>query len=222
MKKFIAKLVLYTIISITLALVNYAGSITMADTPTQEMATALQKAIDNPYVKLTELDKGYIITKIEEPLEIAENESDPDFKQRKCYRHTLQFRDKQLESVETLTELSKATCPLEEAATLAEKGSTPEFEILYTCREIQVILSKGGTSMIYGYIAMIYQWGASIVGIIAVTVIVFSGIQISAAGGDPEAVTSAKKRILQSLAGIAVLFLSGLILYTINPNFFTK
>ena len=76
--------------------------------------------------------------------------------------------------------------------------------------------------MIYGYIAMIYQWGASIVGIIAVTVIVFSGIQISAAGGDPEAVTSAKKRILQSLAGIAVLFLSGLILYTINPNFFTK
>ncbi|OGJ42781.1 hypothetical protein A3B60_02225 [Candidatus Peregrinibacteria bacterium RIFCSPLOWO2_01_FULL_39_12] len=221
MKKFIAKLVLYTIISITLALVNYAGSITMADTPTQEMATALQKAIDNPCVKLTELDKGYIITKIEEPLEIAENESDPDFKQRKCYRHTLQFRDKQLESVETLTELSKEACPLENAEALAD-SSIDEFKILYTCREIQVILSKGGTSMIYGYIAMIYQWGASIVGIIAVTVIVFSGIQISAAGGDPEAVTSAKKRILQSLAGIAVLFLSGLILYTINPNFFTK
>ena len=76
--------------------------------------------------------------------------------------------------------------------------------------------------MLYGYIGMIYTWGASIVGIIAVLIIVISGIQISAGGGDPEAINSAKKRIIQSLSGIAVLFLSGLILYTINPDFFVR
>ena len=220
MKKFLAKLVLYTIISTTLVLVNYAGSIAEG-TLTEELATALDDATNNPCFTTTEMEEGYIVTKIEEPLEINEDESDENFKQRKCYRHILQFRDKTLESVETSTELSKEACPLEEAESLAD-ASAPEFQILYSCREIQVILSKGGTSMIYGYIGMIYQWGASLVGIIAVTVIVFSGIQISAAGGEQEAVTSAKKRILQSLAGIAVLFLSGLILYTINPNFFTK
>lgn len=221
MKKFLAKLVLFTIISTTMVLVNYAGSIAEA-TVTEEMAEALDAATKNPCVIDDELESGYIITKIEEPLEIAEDdELGADFRQRKCYRHTLQFRDTTLESVETLTELSKSACPLAEAEGLAE-ASTEEFKILYSCREIQVILSKGGTSMIYGYIGMIYQWGASVVGIIAVTVIIFSGIQISAAGGEQDAVTSAKKRILQSLAGIAVLFLSGLILYTINPNFFTK
>lgn len=89
------------------------------------------------------------------------------------------------------------------------------------CDEVMVILSKGGTSMIEGYIASIYTWAASLVGLIAVTVIILSGIQIAASGGDTQAVDSAKSRIIKSISGLAVLFLSGLILYTINPNFFT-
>lgn len=221
MKKFIAKLVLFTIISTTLVLVNYAGSIIEAANITAYTGV-FDEAKENPCVKSTELEEGYIITKIEEPLEIAVNDEEgADFRQRKCYRHTFQYSDPTTNiGLTTKTELSKTACPLSTAETLV---SDPDSMIAsYTCREIQVILSKGGTSMIYGYIGMIYQWGASIVGIIAVTVIILSGIQISAAGGDPEAITSARKRILQSLAGIAVLFLSGLILYTINPNFFTK
>jgi type IV secretory pathway VirB2 component (pilin) len=69
---------------------------------------------------------------------------------------------------------------------------------------------------------MIYRWGASLVGIIAVTIIIISGIQISASGGDSEAINAGKKRILQSIVGIIVLFLSSLILYTVNPTFFTN
>ena len=42
------------------------------------------------------------------------------------------------------------------------------------------------------------------------------------AGGDTQAVENAKSRIVKSLSGIVVLFLSGLILYTINPTFFTR
>jgi len=68
---------------------------------------------------------------------------------------------------------------------------------------------------------MIYTWAAGFVGLIAVGVIMISSIQISLSGGDSQAVTNSKDRIVKSLAGLAVLFLSGLILYTINPNFFT-
>lgn len=95
------------------------------------------------------------------------------------------------------------------------------YSVKYSCKEVQVILTKGGASAIYGYINMIYRWGASLVGIIAVTIIIGSGIQISASGGEQEAISAAKKRIVQSIVGILVLFLSSLILYTINPTFFT-
>jgi threonine/homoserine/homoserine lactone efflux protein len=67
----------------------------------------------------------------------------------------------------------------------------------------------------------LYRWAVSIVGIIAVLLMVFSGIQISTAGGDTGKIDEAKNRIMQSLIAIAILFLSGLILYTINPGFFT-
>ena len=85
-----------------------------------------------------------------------------------------------------------------------------------------VILSKGGTSLITGYISTIYTWGATVAGIISVLVIILSGIQLSASAGDSQAVEGAKNRIIKSLLGLAVLLLSGVILYTINPNFFVR
>ena len=69
---------------------------------------------------------------------------------------------------------------------------------------------------------MIYRWAATIVGLVAVIVIIVSSIQLSVAGGDSSAVESAKRRILQSIGGLAVLFLSGLILNAINPDFFVR
>lgn len=114
-----------------------------------------------------------------------------------------------------------ASCS-QNAQDLLEKAELKEYQVKYSCKEVMVILTKGGTTAIYGYINLLYRWGAGMVGIIAVTVIIVSGIQISASGGDSEAIGSAKKRILQSIVGIVVLFLSSLILYTINPNFFTR
>lgn len=164
-------------------------------------------------------DAGFLVTFIEEPLDANDKEEtnaegEVIFKQKICYRHTLQWEDEIL-GVQTLEELSTAPCKTRNELGINEQDK-------YSCRQIQAVLSKGGTSLIYGYIGMVYRWGASIVGIIAVLVIVISGIQISAAGGDPEAINEAKKRIIQSIAGIAMLFLSGLILYTINPTFFTN
>lgn len=185
-------------------------------------------------------DDGYIVTFIEEPLEIRDDGSG-DFIYRSCFRNTLQYT---MPGKDAVKNANNTTTPAVPAKTkifsylakgkqngdncsqvaqslLEDQAAVKELNIRYSCKEIQAILSKGGTSLLYGYIGMIYKWAASIVGVIAVTVIILSGIQMSASGGDPDALSSAKTRILQSVAGIIVLFLSGLILNTINPNFFT-
>ncbi len=90
------------------------------------------------------------------------------------------------------------------------------------CSIVQIIIGQSGTGLLKTYVAIIYRWAAGIVGIIAVLVIVVSGIQISIDQGSGEGVTAAKNRITQSLAGLVILFLSALILYSINPTFFTK
>lgn len=110
------------------------------------------------------------------------------------------------------------------------KTSTETRYLLYankcpesaTCTLVQIIRGTSGTGILKTYIAVIYRWAAGIVGIIAVLVIVISGIQISMDQGSGESVGAAKTRIMQSLSGLVILFLSALILYTINPTFFTK
>ncbi|GEM_PF-2512545 len=94
-------------------------------------------------------------------------------------------------------------------------------EKTYTCSIQERIEGTSGSGLLANYIGAIYKWAAGIVGIVAVLIMVASGIQISAAGGDSAKLDSAKNRILQSIIGLAILFLSGLILYTINPTFFT-
>lgn len=231
MKKLIIKLAAFTIISLLIsanaALADSSAKLKMSDK--LDFAKKKQCIDKTPLTKdengnITEdcknstKDACYLVTFIEEPLDTKTDESDPNFKQRICYRHTLQWTDEKL-GVQTLEELSTEKC---KTLTEVALGAPDNLQVKYSCRQIQAVLSKGGTSLLYGYIGMVYRWGASMVGIVAVLVIVISGIQISAAGGDPEAINSAKKRIIQSIAGIVVLFLSGLILYTINPTFFTK
>lgn len=88
----------------------------------------------------------------------------------------------------------------------------------FSCQRIQIIKADSGSDLIYRYVKMIYLWAAGTIGIISVFTLVYSGIGISvSAGGD---IDKYKQRIMQSLIGLVVLFLSGLILYTINPTFF--
>jgi len=89
------------------------------------------------------------------------------------------------------------------------------------CQRVQIIFAKSGTAILYGYIGMIYRWAASVVGVMAVLYLIWGGIQITTAGGDSGKIDKAKEKIFQSIAGLVLLFLSGVILYTINPNFFT-
>ena len=82
------------------------------------------------------------------------------------------------------------------------------------------VSAANGVDLINQYISMIYMWMASIVGIIAVLMIVVSGIQIIFGGASPELVSDAKNRITQSLLSLVLLFATAMILRTVNPNFF--
>lgn len=94
-------------------------------------------------------------------------------------------------------------------------------DAVVTCSQGELLEAEGGTGLLTTFIGAIFKWASGIVGIIAVLVMVVSGIQISIAGGDSAKVEEAKTRIMESIMGLAILFLAGLILYTINPNFFT-
>lgn len=222
MKKFIKKLaailIVNFLISGLLIQVSYAD-----DSATTDPVQSAKKGKESTEVMtdLTECidengdDKGYIIISIEESLDV-ESKPGSDFQLRTCFRNVYQEVSNE---GQTSHEVKIATdC----SAAAQSKADSDGKKYKFSCQEIQYILSRGGTTLIYGYIGMIYRWAASLVGVVAVLVIILSGIQLSAAGGDQEAVNKAKTRIIQSLAGIVVLFLSGLILYTINPNFFVK
>lgn len=100
-------------------------------------------------------------------------------------------------------------------------GDPTKLPTSTTCKTVQLIYGSSGTDFIKQYVGFIYRLASGIIGVIAVLVIVVSGIQISMAGDDSAKIGEAKERIVQSLFGLAVLFLAGLILRSVNPNFFT-
>lgn len=240
MKKLLAKLAAYALISLALSGILMNGAFAATKIPAEELQklnSALDEVIKAPCIDTASTAyKDKMVTIIEEPLDIrtgttdgtgkigATAEGGPILEYKNCYKHTFQYSilDTEKSETHTIPALSEMKCSEATVAKdlAAKYKNNAQINVRYSCKTVQALISKGGTSLIYGYIGMIYRWAAGIVGIIAVLVIILSGIQLSASGGDSEATTAAKNRIIQSLAGIAVLFLSGLILYTINPNFF--
>ena len=82
------------------------------------------------------------------------------------------------------------------------------------------VVSGSGYEIIAQYIHHIYVYLASIVGLVAVLYIVFSGIQIVLGGIKSDMVQKAQARILNSILSLAMLFGSALLLKTINASFF--
>lgn len=90
-----------------------------------------------------------------------------------------------------------------------------------TCQPVQVIYAQSGAGLIYTYIGLIYRWAAGTAGVITVLYLVVAGVMMASSQGDAAKYEKAKEYIMNSIAGLVLLFLSALILYTINPNFFT-
>jgi hypothetical protein len=169
---------------------------------------------------IVDTDSSVITVIVEEVIE-SDLVGTNDTKVKNCVRNTFCTLDpEQKKGIECVTVLLNDSIKCSPNARASIKAKTNKDSSLH-CQPVQVFISKNGTDLLFLYIGTIYRWAASIVGIIAVLVIVISGIQISAAAGEQQAVTNAKTRIIQSLGGLALLFLSGIILYTINPTFFT-
>lgn len=101
-----------------------------------------------------------------------------------------------------------------------------EGNLVAYCVELQETLfykesisGKNGIDLVSNYIYLVYKYGASIIGIICVLIVIVSGIQISMAGAIGNA-DSAKERIWAAALSLLLLFASGLILKTVNPGFF--
>lgn len=67
------------------------------------------------------------------------------------------------------------------------------------------------------YFKTVYNYSMVLVGIVAVVVIIISGVQWTVSAGSSEVINSAKKRITGALVGMVIAYLSFVILNTINP-----
>ncbi len=74
----------------------------------------------------------------------------------------------------------------------------------------------GGTPQ--EYIAGIFKLGLAVAGILAMGVIIVSGLLYMFAVGNPSKQEDAKDRIYMALLGLAILGLTVIILNTINPD----
>ena len=111
--------------------------------------------------------------------------------------------------------------PILDVYTDVKQGCDTSSAIPGACNRVQVIFAKSGTNLLYSYVSLIYKWAAGTVGIVCVLFIIVGGFQMTTAGDSGRA-EEAKSKIMQSLLGLVLLLLSGIILYTVNPTFFTK
>jgi len=85
---------------------------------------------------------------------------------------------------------------------------------------IDTMETSGARGIMKVYVGAIFKFAAGLIVVIAVIMIIIGGFEMmfKSSSGD---VSTGKERITQALLGIVLVFLSGLILHTINPTFFT-
>jgi hypothetical protein len=80
---------------------------------------------------------------------------------------------------------------------------------------------QGPFGLLYSYIGLIYNYMSGLIIGISVLYVVIGGIQMSTSAGEEGKVTAGKDRIKKAILGLIIWFTASLILYTINPTFFT-
>ncbi len=68
---------------------------------------------------------------------------------------------------------------------------------------------------------MVYKYVGWVIGVLAVLAVIVSGLQMTIGAAMPDQSKQAQKRIGMIISGVVLYFLVGVILRTINPNFFT-
>ena len=88
-----------------------------------------------------------------------------------------------------------------------------------SCEKRQWVIGSTGISIVKLMVKQIFTFAAIAVGSVCVSTIVLQAVRISVSGVSGD-ISEAKNKILQAIGGMVLLFLSGLLLYAINPEFF--
>ncbi|OWK27431.1 MAG: hypothetical protein US76_04350 [Parcubacteria group bacterium GW2011_GWA2_38_13b] len=77
----------------------------------------------------------------------------------------------------------------------------------------------GDLDAIYALFKVALNWFFAFAIILAVIILIFSGIQWMSSGGNDEARKSALSRIMYTMAGVAIVFLAWIIVMQVIPSF---
>jgi len=102
----------------------------------------------------------------------------------------------------------------------ADQMKMEENKSYSICEPIRVYVAAAGNQLLYYYIGQIYSYVATLGGMIAVLILIVAGLMRTTAGDNTNQIGEANNMIKKCIYGLALLFLSAIILYTINPNFF--
>ncbi|QQR84115.1 hypothetical protein IPJ72_02895 [Candidatus Peregrinibacteria bacterium] len=93
---------------------------------------------------------------------------------------------------------------------------------------VQAVLSfepdkpyQGPFGLLYNYLSLVYNYLSGLIVGLSVLFVVVGGVQMTTSAGDTGRFDAGKDRIVKSIVGLILWFLASLILYTINPTFFT-
>lgn len=79
---------------------------------------------------------------------------------------------------------------------------------------------KGAIPIMEQYVERVFVFGAGLVAVVAVLWIIVGGYEIMFSGAGSGEISSGKEKITKAILGLVLVFLSALILHTINPGFF--
>ena len=91
-----------------------------------------------------------------------------------------------------------------------------ELEVEYP--DVQGLKPQTTETLLPNYVKYIFNSAVALVGLIALGVLIWSGVQYFTSAGSPDVLKSAKNRIKSAFLGIVILLFSYLILITINPQ----
>lgn len=103
-----------------------------------------------------------------------------------------------------------------EALTANEVGPVQAVLTYEEGKELQ-----GPFGLLYNYLALIYNYLSGIIIAVVILIIIVGGIIMTTSNGNQEGFNTGKSMITKALIGMVIWFLASVILYTINPTFFS-
>jgi len=99
-----------------------------------------------------------------------------------------------------------------------QKESGP-FQAILTFEEGKE--EQGPFGLLYNYLGLVYNFLSGLIVGFVILITIVGGIRITIAGGDKSKYDAGKDMIIKALVGMILWFTASVILYTINPTFFT-